>query len=131
MNPASHSRFTAARAAVAALLVSSAAAGFAQSYPARTVRVVVPAQLGGPADVVARALATKLAESMGQPFVAENRAGANGSKGAEMVAKAAPDGYMLLLASNAHVTNHVLNPRLSPDPTADLAAVSMVGRVPS
>ena len=89
-------------AALAALAVTGAA--WAQSYPNRPVRVVVAAATGGP-DIVARVVAAKLQEQMGQPFVVENQPGANGIVGATTVAKAAPDGYTLLVYSSGIVIN--------------------------
>jgi tripartite-type tricarboxylate transporter receptor subunit TctC len=82
---------------------------FAQSFPARPLRLVVTFAAGGGADFVARAIAPKLGEALGQPVVVDNRPGANGALGAEIVAKAAPDGYTLLLASLAQLT---INPSL-------------------
>src|SRR4030095_10159642 len=97
----------------------------------RPIRLIIPSAMGGPTDLVARALALKLSESLGQQIIAENRAGANGTLGAEMVAKAAPDGYTLLVVSNAFVTRAAKNPKAPLAPVADFAPVSLVAQVPS
>ena len=95
------------------------------SYPSRPVKIVVPFQSGGASDLIGRVLAGKFAESLGQPFVVENRAGAAGNIGTELVAKAEPDGHMLLLASD---TSIVLNPSFYPkmpyDPLKDLVGIT-------
>jgi tripartite-type tricarboxylate transporter receptor subunit TctC len=98
----------AAALALAAALMSSPAA--AQSYPAKPVRIIVPFGPGGPADVYARVLAQHLGESLKQSFVVENRPGAGAIIGTDAVAKSPPDGYTLLLMSNAHTTNESLIP---------------------
>ncbi len=118
-------------AGLAAALYVIAAGAFQQAYPSRPIRLIIPAAMGGPTDLVARALALKLSEPMGQQIIGENRAGANGTLGAEMVAKAAPDGYTLLVASNAFVASAAKNPKLPFAPLADFAPVSLVAQVPS
>src|SRR5262245_66373179 len=95
--------------AVAALAVPTLA--HAQGYPAKTVRIVVPFGAGGPADIYARFLGQRLQESLGQPFVIENRPGAGSIIGTEIVAKSPPDGYTLLLMSNTHTVNETLVPK--------------------
>src|SRR5512143_1077908 len=95
-------------AALAALLLCTAA--FAQSDPARPVKIGVPCAAGGPADVYARFLAQRLQETMGQPFVVEDRPGAGSIIGTDAVAKSAPDGYTLLVMSNTHTVNESLVP---------------------
>ena len=95
-----------ARLGVLLLLVGGAAV--AQDYPARPVKIVVPFAAGGPADVYARFLAQRLQESMGQPFVVEDRPGGGSVVGTDLVAKSAPDGYTLLLMSNTHTVNESL-----------------------
>ena len=84
--------------AVAAFALTAAVG--AQTYPAKPVRIVVPYPPGGTVDVVARVLAQRLSEQLGQQFVVENRAGANGTLGSDLVAKAAPDGYTLLVQAS-------------------------------
>jgi tripartite-type tricarboxylate transporter receptor subunit TctC len=92
---------------VVALAVAPVAA---QDYPVRPVKIVVPFAAGGPADVYARFLAQRLQDAMGQPFVIENRPGAGSVTGTDAVAKSAPDGYTLLLMSNAQTVNESLIP---------------------
>ena len=98
-----------AAAALGALLPRPAQAQ-APAYPARAVKIVVPFATGGPADNYARFIAQRLTESMGQSFVVENRPGAGSVIGTDVAAKAAPDGYTLLLMSNAHTVNETLIP---------------------
>ena len=99
-----------------ALLLAAACAAFAgtaataQDYPSRPVKIIVPFAAGGPADVYARFLGARLQESMGQPFVVENRPGAGAVTGTDAAAQSAPDGYTLLLISNAHTVNETLIP---------------------
>jgi len=97
----------AAVAAGACLALTSAVAP-AQDYPARPVKIVVPFDAGGPADVYARFLSQRLQDAMGQPFVVENRPGAGSLIGTEAVARSAPDGYTLLLMSNTQTVNESL-----------------------
>jgi len=92
----------------AGLLFASTAS--AQDYPTRPVKIIVPFAVGGPADVYARYLGARLQESMGQPFVIENRPGAGAVTGTDAAAKSAADGYTLLLMSNAHTVNETLLP---------------------
>src|SRR5438552_13375621 len=97
----------------------------AQEYPNKPVRVVVPYVAGGNADIFGRTLGQKLGDALKQPFVVENRAGANGGIGAEFVAKSAPDGYTLLaVASGPIVVNPVLYAKAPYDPVRDFAPVA-------
>ena len=101
----------------------------AQEYPARPVKIVVPFAPGGGTDVIARVLGQKMSADLKQQFVIENKAGAGGSIGTEQVAKAAPDGYTLLLVP----TSHVINPsifKLPFDTQRDFAPISMVASTP-
>jgi len=77
----------------------------AQAYPVKTVRIVVAWPPGGSNDVVARVMAPRLTEALGQPFVIENRGGATGTIGSDVVAKSPPDGYTILVTSATHVAN--------------------------
>jgi tripartite-type tricarboxylate transporter receptor subunit TctC len=94
--------------AVLLALVATTTQVFAQDYPARQVRLIVPFGAGGPADVYARVLAQHLTEQLKQTFVVENRPGAGSIIGTDAVAKSAPDGYTLLVMSNTHTTNESL-----------------------
>nr|WP_232344691.1 MULTISPECIES: tripartite tricarboxylate transporter substrate binding protein [Cupriavidus] len=114
------------------LVLSAAAAppALAQSFPARPVRLVVPYPPGGPTDIVARVVGQKLSERLGQPLVVENRPGAGGNIGAEAVARAAPDGYTLLVATTAHAINMTLFRKPGYDTRKDFAPVSLLTRGP-
>ena len=90
------------------LLAGLAAPAAAQDYPTRTVKVIVPFGAGGPADVFARVVGQHLSDALKQPFVIENRPGAGAIIGTDEAAKAAPDGYTLLMMSNTHTTNETL-----------------------
>jgi hypothetical protein len=98
----------------------------AQSYPDKPVKLVVPFAAGGPADALGRILGEKLNQRWGQAVVIENRAGAGGNVGAAAVARAAPDGYTLLLNASSHVINASLTENLSYDPIRDFSAISEV-----
>lgn len=116
---------------VGALALASAAA-WSQTgpYPAKPVRLIVGYPAGGASDVAARIVAQKLGERMGQPVVVENRPGSAGNVGADAVAKAAPDGYTLLLGTISLSVNPSLYPKMSYDPVRDLSAVSMISSTP-
>jgi len=102
-----------------------------ESYPAKPVRLMVSFAAGGPTDTVARIMGARLGELLGQPFLVENRTGAGGNIGADVVAKAAPDGYTLLMAT---VSTHAINPGLYKhipyDPIQDFTPVGQVGVTP-
>ena len=104
----------------------------AQTWPTRTVRVIAPFAAGGTADLLGRITAGKLSESLGQTFIVENRPGAGGVLGSELVARSAPDGYTLLVSG---VASHAVAPALSPkfpfDPVKDFAHIALFGGPPS
>jgi tripartite-type tricarboxylate transporter receptor subunit TctC len=114
----------------AAVLALSGAAGFAQSWPSKPVKIIVNFPPGGAADQIARAVGQPLQEALGQPIVIENRSGAGGNLGGDAVAKAAPDGYTLLMTSGGMVSvNPSIYPRMSFDPAKDLVPVAAAARV--
>ena len=113
------------------LLVALAAPAWSQTYPSKPVRVIVTFPPGSTPDIVGRALASRLQEAMGQPFVVENRAGAGGNIGADAVAKAAPDGYTLLVSTNGvFAINKALYKTMPFDPDKDLAPLSLLATAP-
>lgn len=122
-------------ALLVALLIGAANDAFTQAraasagapYPSRPLRMIVPYAPGGGNDTMTRAVGQRLAEHLGQPVVVDNRAGAGGVLGAEIVAKAAPDGYTLLMGSSSLAVNASLVKRLPYDPVKDFAAVALVG----
>ena len=102
----------------------------AQSYPNKPVRVVVPYPPGGPTDIVARVLFQQVSEATGQQFLVDNRAGAGGNIGAEIVSKSPADGYTLLIGTTAHAINMSLFKNLSYDVQKDFAPVSLLTQGP-
>jgi tripartite-type tricarboxylate transporter receptor subunit TctC len=110
---------------------SVSAAAQANAYPARPVRWIVPFAPGGPTDLMSRAVADKLAQRLGQPFVVDNRAGAGGNIGAELVARSAPDGHTLMIG---HVGTHAINvslyPKLAFDPVRDFTPITLIATLP-
>ena len=111
------------------LFVSIAAA---QTYPTRQITLVVPFAPGGPADFLGRLIGQKMSEELGQQIVVDNRPGANTIIGAQAVAKAAPDGYTLLMAIDGTlVMNPFLYSKLAYDPFKDFAPISVIALVPS
>ena len=122
------------RRALAVLLASIAVPGrvLAQAWPGRPVRLIVPFPPGGSTDILGRSIAQKLQEVLAQPFVVENKGGAGGSIGATEAARAAPDGYTLLMG---HIGTLAVNPSLYPDlaydPMRSFAPVTLIARVPN
>ena len=118
-------------AIVCAALAGAAAAQSPAGYPAKAIRLVVPFPPGGSTDTVARVLAPRLAERLGQPVIVDNRPGAGGSLGVEAVAKAPADGYTIALGAAGGLA---INPSLSRnpgyDPVRDLAPITLVGSSP-
>lgn len=103
----------------------------AQTYPARPVRMVIPFSAGGAADVPGRILMQKVSEALGQQVVVDNRPGAGSTIGAELVAKALPDGYTLLMISNTHFVSAALHKKLVYDAVGDYAPVTQVTTAPN
>jgi tripartite-type tricarboxylate transporter receptor subunit TctC len=118
----------AALAAACALLVAGAAP--AEEYPTRAVRVIVPFSPGGAVDGPMRLIAQELSKRLGQPVVVENKPGAGATIGTDAVAKAAPDGYTLLLASQTNAISATLYAKLPFEPIEDFTPVSLIGREP-
>jgi len=110
----------------AAACVVHASSALAQTYPAKPVRIVVPFGAGGPADIFARFLGARLQDTLGQPFVIEDRPGAGSIIGTDIVAKAPPDGYTLLMMSNTHTVNESLVPKRPFTLMKDFVAVAPV-----
>jgi len=120
------------RRLAAAALLAAATAAHAQGWPAKPVKIVVPYPPGGPVDVSARLLAPKLQAALGQPFVVENKPGAGGNLGADLVAKSTPDGYTIGMGA---IATHAINPSLMSnvpyDPLADFVHLALVVQVPN
>lgn len=117
------------------LLISLALAAFcgfatAQTYPAKTVRMVVGYPPGGPTDLIARIVSQKLSESWGQQVIVDNRPGASGMIGAELTVRAAPDGYTLLMVPVTYAVTPSLYPKMTYDAAKDLAPVAQVAAAP-
>lgn len=118
------------RALIALGLLLSAASAFAQ-YPSKPIRLISPFPPGGSVDLVGRLVAAKLSESLGQQMVVENRSGASGVIGTEVVMNAPPDGYTLLVNTIPFVSNQFLMPRAPYDPLRDFVSISLVASSPS
>jgi tripartite-type tricarboxylate transporter receptor subunit TctC len=119
------------RAVVVAIALGAAARlTVAGEYPEKPIRLLLPFPAGGAVDFVARIVTSRMAEQLGRPFVIENRAGAGGVIATDATAKAAPDGYTLLLTSPNHTINAALNSKLPYDSERDLVPISIVAEVP-
>ncbi|MGZ5123711.1 MAG: tripartite tricarboxylate transporter substrate binding protein [Burkholderiales bacterium] len=114
----------------ATLVFSLAATASAQSYPDHPVRVVVPFPASGGTDILARLLLQRMSERLGANFVIDNRAGAGGTIGTEIVAKATPDGYTILVASSSHTINPSVYKKIGYDPARDFAPVTLIASGP-
>src|SRR5688572_23156496 len=114
------------KAGVALCVAGAFSAAYCQEYPSRPIRIVVPVAAGGSPDVLARLIGEKMRERLGQPVVVDNRAGAGQMIGSDHVAKAAPDGYTILLPTATYCGSAALQPKLPFDPVNDLTGVAMV-----
>jgi tripartite-type tricarboxylate transporter receptor subunit TctC len=118
--------------ALSAIAFAVTPAAAQTSWPTKPVKIVVPFAPGGTTDILARAVAPELSRALGQPFIVENRAGAGGNIGADLVAKSAPDGYTVLMGTvGTHGINKSLYSRLAYDPQKDFAPITLVAGVPN
>jgi len=117
--------------ALALLAAAPAAAQQSGGYPNRAIRFILPFPAGGGTDIVGRVLAQRLAEELGQPVIPDNRAGAGGNLGAEIVAKAAPDGYTIVMCTVGLAVSPTLYKKLNYDPQKDLAPIGLVAATPN
>lgn len=115
---------------IAALALALPLSGTAQTFPTRAITLVVPFAAGGGTDSIARDIAKVMQERFRQPVVVDNRGGAGGAIGADLVAKAKADGHTLLFATSTFATNAAITPKLPFDPLKDFAPVAMIGRGP-
>jgi tripartite-type tricarboxylate transporter receptor subunit TctC len=112
-------------------LLLAAGAALGQTYPSKPIRYIVPFPPGGSSDLIARVIAPKMSEKLGQPIVVENRPGAGGMLGVDAVAKAAPDGYTIGLAAAGALSSNVhLYPKMPFDPEKDLAPITNLAMIP-
>jgi len=118
------------RISAAFVAIAIAAPALAQSYPAKPLRMIAPFTAGGPTDILARIVGQKLTESWGQQVVIENRTGASGTIGSEVVAKSPPDGYTVLMSASVHVIAPSLLSKVPYDPIRDFAPVTVVASSP-
>lgn len=123
-------KITALRVALASLALTAFGTCFAQSYPTRAVRVIIPFPPGGTLDTLGRTVAQKLSEQMGQPFVVENKPGGNGTIGADAVAKAPADGYTLLFNASTFTTAPMTMKQVPYSVVKDFAPVALVAKAP-
>ena len=119
---------TPARALAAGIALAAAGlpAHAQQNYPTKPIRMIVPFVPGGGTDIVARSIAAKLTEALGQSVVVDNRAGGGGTIGAETTVRAAPDGYTIIMVSGSYGTNAALY-KLAYDPVRDIAPIALIG----
>lgn len=116
---------------IGALAALALSVGWAQSYPSKPIKIVVPFTAGSATDIMARVVGEKLQAAWGQPVVVENRPGAGGTLGATQVARSDPDGHTLVVVSTGHVVNPVLYSNLQYDTLGDFAGVSPLATLPS
>src|SRR3954463_14726500 len=105
-------------------MLAASGTASAQTYPAKPIRIIVPAVPGGGTDILARLLSPRLTEIFGQTIIVDNRGGAFTNIGTEIVARSAPDGYTLLIATTPHAINPAIFPKLPSDPINDSSMVS-------
>jgi tripartite-type tricarboxylate transporter receptor subunit TctC len=117
-------------ALLAAIALLGAPASSAQTWPTHPIRLIVPFAAGGANDIVARLIQPDLERALGQPIIIENKPAASGTVGTDQVAKAAPDGYSLLMAFTTHTVNPAVNAKLPYDTERDLAPVVLIGKSP-
>ena len=130
--PSPNRRRTALGLAAMAAWALVAGPALADTWPTKTVRIVVPFAPGGTTDILARAIAPELSKALGQPVIVDNRAGAGGNVGAEIVARSPNDGYTLLMGTvGTHGINRALYPKLPYDPIKDFAPITLVAAVPN
>lgn len=119
-------------AGVAMACLFALPAGAQDNYPSKPIRMIVSFAVGGPTDIVARVMGARMAEILGQQVIIDNRPGAGGNLGADMVAKAPPDGYTLLMATvSTHAINPLLYKKIPYDPVKDFTPIGQVGVTPS
>jgi tripartite-type tricarboxylate transporter receptor subunit TctC len=118
-------------AAIIVLALAGAHAAHSQSYPAKPIRMIVPFAPGGNTDIIARVFAPKMGEIVGQQIIIDNRGGAGSTIGTEAAARAAPDGYVLLMVSAAHTINPAMIRKLNYDSVKDFAPLGVVADVPT
>ena len=111
-------------------IISSSALGQTSTWPNRPVSIAIPFTPGGGADIIARLVAQKMTEVLGQQFIVESKPGAGGNLAAQYIARSAPDGYTMFLAGDHHATNNHLNPNLPYDAVKDFEPVSLVVQYP-
>ncbi|MGE0557281.1 MAG: Bug family tripartite tricarboxylate transporter substrate binding protein [Burkholderiales bacterium] len=122
---------TAFKIAVAAALAAALSPVAAQNYPTKTIRMVIPFAAGGNTDIIGRIFAPKMAEIIGQQIIIDNRGGAGGTIGTEVVKRAAPDGYTILMASAGHTINPAMIKKLPYDSVRDFVPMGIVADVPT
>ena len=120
-----------ARLTLAVVTCMAAATAFAQTFPARPVRIIVPFPAGGTTDILARQISAELAARWGQPVIVDNKGGASGTIGSEMLVQSAPDGHTLMLTATHHVINPGLYKKLKYDTRADFTPIALIASVPN
>ena len=113
------------------ILIALCATAHGQTYPSKSIKVIVPYSPGGGSDIAARIIANKLSAKTGQPVIVENRPGAGGNIAHDLIAKATPDGYTIMIAGMSLVTNAYLQEKLPYDPLKDFAPITLAIRVPN